>query len=130
MTYVLWQAGPGEPRRDATVRGASELGIPEALDIVASVSDQEDLRARARCYIQLAVPGVGPALAWVGLPGGGLREGVYVHPASGKTWPWGELRLAVQHAVRFEGSLPTGVVPGDCHIGLEDGSVPSSAVLS
>jgi hypothetical protein len=106
MTFVLWQAGAGEPQREATVRGASELGIPEKLDILASVSEQEDLRVQARCYIQLAVPGLGPVLAWVGSPAAGLRDGVYVHPASGRTWPWGELRLAVQHAVKFAGSQP------------------------
>lgn len=100
MNYVLWQAGAGT-RREATVRGASELGIPENLDILASVSDHEDLRAQARCYVQLAVPGIGPVLAWVGLPGGGQRDGCFVHPASGKTWPWGKLSLAVEHAVEY-----------------------------
>ena len=98
MTYYLWQSARGD-RRSATVRGAGELGIPESLDILASVSDQVDLRGQAS-YILLDVPGVGPALAWVGVPGGGQRDGHYVHPASGKTWPWGELRLAVQQAVQ------------------------------
>jgi len=80
MTYVLWQAGDGTPRRDVSVRGASELGVPETLDILASVSDAEDLRAASRCYIQLSVPGAGPVLAWVGVPGGGQRAGHFIHP--------------------------------------------------
>ncbi|MFI5709015.1 hypothetical protein [Kribbella sp. NPDC051620] len=101
MTYVLWQAGPGEQRRDVSVRGAADLGLPQELTILAAVSDQQDLRTQARSYIQLAVPGVGPSLAWVGVPGGGQRDGCFVHPATGKTWPWGELRPAVQHAIDF-----------------------------
>ncbi len=101
MTYVLWQAGPGESRRDVSVRGAAELGIPQELSILAAVSEQEDLRREARSYIQLAIPGVGPALAWVGVPGGGQRNGCFVHPATGKTWNWGELRFAVQYSIDF-----------------------------
>ena len=100
MTFVLWQKNPGEERRTATVRGGVEAGLPGELEIVAAVSEQEDLRSQARCYIQLEVPGVGPVLAWVGVPGGGQRAGRFVHPETGETWPWGELRLAVDHAVR------------------------------
>jgi hypothetical protein len=100
MAYVLWQSSPGDTKDTAVhVRGAEELGLPTRLGIVASVSDQEDLRSNSRCYIQLSVPGVGPVLAWVGVPGGGQRDGHFIHPATGATWPWGQLVHAVQHAV-------------------------------
>ena len=98
---MLWQVVSGE-RREVTVRGASQLGVPEVLEILASVSEHEDLRVQGRCYIQLSVPGLGPVLAWVGLPGGGQRDGCFVHPRSGKTWKWGELRQAVKFAADFE----------------------------
>lgn len=100
MGLVLWQSDSTE-HREVTVRGASELGVPDELEILASVSESGDLRAPGRCYIQLSVPGVGPALAWVGVPGGGQRDGHFVHPQSGRTWPWGELRFAVQFAEAY-----------------------------
>ena len=99
MAQILWQAEPGSPRRTATVRGANELGVPPSWDVTA-VSDHVDLRGQAS-YIQLSVPGVGPALAWVGVPGGGQRDGRFIHPLTGRTWPWGQLHHAVKHAVDF-----------------------------
>jgi hypothetical protein len=96
----FWQAQSGSPRRPATVEGARELGIPASLDITAAVSDKTDLRSQAS-YMQLVVPGVGPVLAWVGVPGGGQRDGCYIHPQSGRTWPWGQMHHAVKYAVDF-----------------------------
>jgi hypothetical protein len=103
MEFVLWQAEAGQSPRTATVRGAFELGVPNELVIRASVSTTEDLRGSA-AYIQLEIPSVGPALAWVGVPGGGQRDGHFVHPASGRSWPWGELRHAVVFAIEYVGS--------------------------
>lgn len=101
---MLWQTGPGQKRRTATVRPGDDPGpLPADLDIVASVSEGDDLRGQAS-YIQLDVPGAGPVLAWVGVPGGGPRDGCYVHPATGRTWPWGELRHAVRHALDHVGA--------------------------
>ncbi|WP_072912313.1 hypothetical protein [Geodermatophilus obscurus] len=100
MQQVLWQAQPGFSRRTATVRGAGDLGVPATVDIMAAVSDQDDLRGQAS-YIQLSVPGVGPALAWVGVPGGGQRDGRFVHPLSGETWPWGQLHCAVRFTIDY-----------------------------
>jgi hypothetical protein len=99
MNYVFWQASPGDTKAGSVhVNGAEELGLPTRLSILASVSDHEDLRA-SRCYEQLDVPGVGPVLAWVGVPGGGQRDGHWVHPQTGATWPWGQLVAAVRHAI-------------------------------
>jgi hypothetical protein len=106
MNQILWQAEAGIPRRTATVRGASELGVPASLDITAAVSDQVDLRGQAS-YIQLHVPGAGPVLAWVGVPGGGQRDGRFIHPRSGQTWPWGELHHAVKYAVDYASDAAT-----------------------
>lgn len=108
MTNVLWQSSPGD-RRSATVRGAEEFGLPRDLTIVASVSDAEDLRGQAS-YIQLSVPGIGPVIAWVGVPGGGQRDGHFIHPITGQTWPWGQLRKAVEHAIAFA-TLPLNNAP-------------------
>lgn len=106
MTYVLWQAAPGDTREGHVhVRGADEQGVPPRLDILASVSEEESLVLGSRSYIQLSIPGVGPALAWVGVPGGGHRDGHFVHPATGRTWPWGQLVHAVKHAVEHAGSI-------------------------
>src|SRR5690606_14508656 len=98
VSYVLWQTN-GADHRDVTVRGAAELGVPDKLQIIAAVSESEDLRTHGRCYIQLDIPGAGPVLAWVGVPGGSQRDGHFIHPRSGRTWPWGELRLAVQFSL-------------------------------
>jgi hypothetical protein len=98
MTFVLWQTGPGEPRRTASVRGERSAGVPARLHILASVSDAADLRGPA-AYIQLSVPRVGPVLAWVGVPGGGQRDGHFVHPETGTAWPWGQLKDAVEFAL-------------------------------
>src|SRR5215203_5615717 len=100
MTQKLWQAESGTPRRRATVGSASELGVPAALVITAAVSDKSDLRSQAS-YMQLVVTGAGPVLAWVGVPGGGQRDGCYIHPQSGRTWPWGQRHQAVKYAVDF-----------------------------
>lgn len=101
---MLWQAGPNEPKRTATVRGGGTDGIPADLDILAAVSEKQDLRGQAS-YIQLSVPGVGAVLAWVGLPGGGQRDGHFVHPESGRCWPWGQLKDAVAFA-QLHGATP------------------------
>jgi hypothetical protein len=100
MDQELWQHEAGTPRRTATVPGASELGVSASLGITVAVSDKTDLRSQAS-YMQLVVPGVGPVLAWVGVPGGGQREGCYIHPQSGRTWPWGQKHHAVKYAVDF-----------------------------
>src|SRR3712207_6238930 len=98
MPQILWQAHPGTARRPATVGSANEFGVPASLDITAAVSDKTDLRSQAS-YMQLVVPGAGPVLAWVGVPGGGQRDGCYIHPQSGRTWPWGQMHHAVKYAV-------------------------------
>ncbi len=103
----LWQAEPGTPHRPATVDGANEPGVPAHLDITAAVSDKTDLRSQAS-YMQLVIPDVGPVLAWVGIPGGGQRDGCYVHPQSGRTWSWGELNHAVKYAVDFAHERTSG----------------------
>ena len=51
--------------------------------------------------MQLSIPEVGPDLAWVGFPGGGQRDGWFIHPKSGRTWPWGQMTAAVQYAVQY-----------------------------
>jgi hypothetical protein len=100
MDQKLWRAEAGTPPRTAAVPGAGELGVPASLHITAAVSDQAGLRGQAS-YMQLVVPGVGPVLAWVGVPGGGQREGCYIHPQSRQTWPWGQRHQAVKYAVDF-----------------------------
>ena len=97
---VFWQPSPGDTKDGAVhVCGAEEFGLPTRLSILAAVSDHDDLRANSRCYIQLSVPGVGPVLAWVGVPGGGQRDGHFIHSETGATWPWGRLVDAVRHAI-------------------------------
>lgn len=116
----MWQREPGKPARTATVQHASRLGLPTKVEIAASVSDQRACSCPQRepclrhgcSYMQISVPGLGPVLAWVGLPGGGQRDGWFIHPASGRTWPWGEMTPAVQYAVQYAQATGAGRQPG------------------
>jgi len=85
VSQVLWQMEPGDRPRTATVHSSPELDLPKKIEITASVSDYEP--APRRLYMQLSVPGPGPVLAWVGVPGGGQRDGHFIHPITGRLWP-------------------------------------------
>jgi len=105
MTQVLWQRMPGENARPATVHSSPGLDLPQKIEITASVSDEKPLR-RGVSYMQLSVPGVGPVLAWVGVPGGGQRDGHFIHPISGRVWPWHQMRDAVEYAIEYANQRP------------------------
>lgn len=97
MTYYLWQADSATPPPTLTVHADPDEQVPNELRILVSLNAQQDMTGASH-YMQFAVPGAGPVLAWVGVPGGAERMGHFVHPASGRTWPWKQLREAVRYA--------------------------------